>query len=334
MSALAGVRGSAGFLLRRLGFYAVAGWVALTLNFLIPRMMPGDPATVMFARFQGELEPAAIDALREAYGLTDAPLWSQYLDYSAALLRGDLGISVAFFPAQVTDVIGVALLWTVLLAGTAVLFSFGLGTALGALAAWRRGGWLDSVMPPLLSFLGAFPYFWVAMAAAWVLGFQLGWFPLRHAYDAGLTPALSLDFVRSVASHAVLPAGTMVLASLGGWLLAMRNTMVGVLGEDYVTYARARGLSPGRIGLHYAARNAALPNLTGFGMALGFVLSGALLTEIVFAYPGQGYLLITAVRAQDYPLMQGLFLTITVAVLAANWLVDVATVALDPRTRA
>lgn len=333
MSSLRALQGSAGFLLRRLGFYGMAGWVALTLNFLIPRLMPGDPATVMFARFQGELEPEAIEALRAAYGLTDAPLPQQYLQYVSALATGDLGLSVAFFPTPVSEVIGIALLWTVFLAGVSVVLSFTLGTALGALAAWRRGGLIDTVIPPVLSFLGAFPYFWVAMAAAWVLGFQLGWFPLRHAYDAGLEPALTLPFVASVVSHAVLPAGTLVLASLGGWLLAMRNTMVGVLGEEYITYARARGLAPGRIWLHYAVRNAALPNLTGFGMALGFVLSGALLTEIVFAYPGQGYLLITAVRAQDYPLMQGLFLTITVAVLGANWLVDVVTVALDPRTR-
>ena len=144
---------------------------------------------------------------------------------------------------------------------------------------------------------------------------------------------MSLEFIQSVLTHAILPAGTMVLAGLGGWVLAMRNTMVAVLGEESIRYARARGLPSGRIWLHYAVRNAALPNLAGFGMALGFVLSGALLTEIVFAYPGQGYLLITAVRAQDFPLMQGLFLTITVAVLAANWLVDVATVILDPRTR-
>lgn len=334
MSALSAVRGSSGFLLRRLGFYAIAGWVALTLNFLIPRLMPGDPATVMFARFQGELEPEAIDALREAFGLTDAPIWEQYLQYLAALSRGELGISVAYFPSPVSEVIGVALLWTVFLAGIAVVISFALGTALGALAAWRRNGLLDSLTPPILSFIGAFPYFWLAMAAAWILGFQLGWFPLRHAYDAGLDPALSAEFAYSVASHAVLPAGTMVLASLGGWLLGMRNTMVGVLGEDFITYARARGLPERRIWLHYAVRNAMMPNLTSFGMALGFVLSGALLTEIVFAYPGQGYLLINAVRAQDYPLMQGLFLTITVAVLGANWLVDVVTVILDPRSRA
>ena len=333
MSTVGAIRGSAGFLLRRLGFYALAGWVALTLNFLVPRLMPGDPATVMFARFQGELEPEAIEALRAAFGLTDAPIWEQYLQYVGALANGDLGLSVAYFPYPVADVIGVALLWTVVLAGTAVIIAFGLGSALGALAAWRRGGLLDSLAPPILSFIGAFPYFWLAMAASWVLGFQLGWFPLRHAYDVALDPAFTLAFLASVVSHAVLPAGTMVLASLGGWLLAMRNTMVGVLGEDYITYARARGLPARRIWLQYAVRNAMMPNLTGFGMALGFVLSGALLTEIVFAYPGQGYLLINAVRAQDYPLMQGLFLTITVAVLGANWLVDVATVVLDPRTR-
>ena len=327
------LRASAGFLLRRLGFYGLAGFVALTLNFLIPRLMPGDPATVMFARFQGELEPEAIDALREAFGLTDAPMWEQYLQYLTALSQGDLGLSVAYFPAPVTEVIGVALLWTVLLAGVAVVLAFGLGSGLGALAAWRRNGLLDQIAPPLLSFLGAFPYFWLAMAAAWIFGFQLGWFPLRHAYDAGLDPGFTWAFISSVISHAVLPAGTMVLAALGGWLLAMRNTMVGVLGEDFITYAQARGLPSRRVWLHYAVRNAMMPNLTGFGMALGFVLSGALLTEIVFAYPGQGYLLINAVLAQDYPLMQGLFLTITIAVLGANWLVDCMTVVIDPRTR-
>lgn len=328
-----GGQGAVGFLGRRLGFYLLAAWVALTLNFLIPRLMPGDPATVMFARFQGELEPEAIDALRAAFGLTDAPLHEQYLAYVSALARGDLGLSVAFFPATVTEVMSVALLWTLFLAGTAAVLSFVLGTALGALAAWRRGGWLDTLAPPMLAFLGAFPYFWTAMAAAWVLGFQLGWFPMRHAYDAGVQPGFTLAFVYSVVSHAILPAGTMVLAGLGGWVFAMRNNMIGVLGEESLTYARARGLGDGRIWLHYAVRPAALPSLAGFGMALGFVMSGALLTEIVFAYPGQGYLLITAVRAQDYPLMQGLFLSITFAVLLGNWLVDVMTVVLDPRTR-
>lgn len=324
---------SLGFLLRRLGFYGLAAWVAVTLNFLIPRLMPGDPASVMFARFEGELSPEAMEALRRTFGLTDAPLWRQYLDYLAAMSRGDFGISVAYFPEPVAAVVASGLLWTICLAGGALIISFGLGSLLGAVAAWRRGGWLDAIAPPALALIGAFPYFWMAMLAAYLLGFELGWFPVRHAYDLDLQPGWNLEFAGSVVRHATLPAATMVVASLGGWLLAMRNTMVAVLGDDFITYARARGLPPRRVLFQYAVRNAILPNVTGFGMALGFVLSGALLTEIVFAYPGQGYLLIQSVRSQDYPLMQALFLTITMAVLAANWLVDVATVILDPRTR-
>lgn len=320
-------------LLRRLGLYAVAAWVALTLNFLLPRMMPGDPAQALYARFQGRLEPAAMDALRVTLGLSDAPLGAQYLDYLGQMARGDLGVSLVYFPAPVTGVIGTGLGWTLFLAGGALVVAFALGSALGALAAWRRGGWIDSALPPLLSFLGAFPYFWVAMAAAWLLGFQLGWFPVRHAYGPEVSPGPTPDFAASVFRHALLPGATMVVASLGGWMLTMRNTMVAVLGDDPIRYAQARGLGPRRLFLHYAMRNALLPSLTSFGMALGFVLSGALLTEIVFAYPGQGYLLLQAVRGQDYPLLQGLFLTITLAVLGANALVDVVVVALDPRAR-
>jgi peptide/nickel transport system permease protein len=321
------------YLLRRMGFYLLAAWVAISINFVIPRLMPGDPATVMFARFQGELPPESMQALRETFGITDAPMIQQYLSYLTHLLRGDMGVSVAYFPQPVSSVIGTALLWTLFLAGLSVLIAFLLGTTLGTIAAWRRDGWFDSITPPLVTLLGAFPYFWLAMVALFVFGFQLGWFPLRHAYGDAYSPGLNLPFLASVLRHAILPAGTLVLASLGGWMLAMRNTMIGVLGSDFITYARARGIAPRRVMVHYAARNAILPNVTGFGMALGFVLGGALLTEIIFSYPGQGYLLIQAVRSQDYPLMQGIFLTITLAVLAANWLVDLVTLALDPRTR-
>lgn len=320
------------WLTRRAGFYLLAAWIALTLNFAVPRLMPGDPASLLFGRMQGELEPEAMEALKLSFGLTDDWIGAQYLTYLGSVLTGDLGISISAYPTPVATVIAGGLFWTLFLAGGAVIIAFALGTSLGAVAAWRRGGWIDSVAPSLLALLGAFPYFWLAMAAAWLLGFQLGWFPVGHAYALDLEPAVSLEFFGSVLYHATLPALTMVAVSLGGWLLAMRNTMVGVLGEDFVTYARARGLPRRRVLWGYAARNALLPNVTGFGMALGFVLSGALLTEIVFAYPGQGWLLLQAVRAQDYPLLQGLFLIITVAVLGANWLVDVVTVFLDPRT--
>jgi peptide/nickel transport system permease protein len=321
------------YLLRRLGFYALAGWAALTLNFFLPRLMPGDPATALFARFRGQLGPEAMDALRETFGLTDAPLLMQYLTYLRHVLKGDLGTSVAYFPSPVSDVIATGLLWTVLLAGTAVVISFAIGTLLGIAAAWRRDGAIDTFLPPALAFLGAFPYFWLAMVALYVLGFTLRWFPLGHAYGDGTEPGLSLAFVVDVIRHGALPVGTVVLATLGGWLLSMRNTMIAVLGSDYVNLARAKGLSPSRVMLRYAARNALLPSVTGFGMALGFVLGGSLLTEIVFSYPGQGYLLVQAVRNQDYPLMQGIFLVITMAVLAANFAVDLFYLWLDPRTR-
>ena len=318
------------WLIRRAGFYGLAAWVALTLNFFIPRWMPGDPATVMFARLQGELDAEAINALRETFGLSDAPLHIQYWTYLQHMFRGDMGVSVAYYPAPVGDVIATGLLWTVVLAGTALVIAFALGTTLGALGAWNRGGILDTVLHPTLAFIGAFPYFWLAMVAAHYLAFTLGWFPLRHAYDPALDPGLNWAFISSAVHHAALPGATLVIASLGGWSLTMRNTLIGVLGDEHVRFADARGLPPSMV-FWYAIRTAMLPNLTGFGMALGFVLSGALLTEIVFSYPGQGYLLIQAVRAQDYPLMQGIFLTITLAVLIANLAVDTVSIAVDPR---
>ncbi|WP_437581767.1 ABC transporter permease [Sorangium sp. So ce887] len=321
------------YLLRQLGLYFIAAWASLTLNFLIPRLMPGDPATAMFARFRGQLQPEAIDALRKAFGFTGEPLYKQYITYLSHTLTGDLGLSVAHFPAKVTDVIATGLGWTLLLSGAAVLVSFALGTLLGIVATWKRGGWLDSIMPPVLMFLGAFPYFWLAMVALYVLGFVLGAFPLRHAYSDTLSPEWSFEFIGSVLSHMVLPGLSIVIATIGGWMLGMRSAMVTVLSEEYITMAQAKGLSQWRVMFSYAARNALLPNVTGFGMALGFVLAGSLLTEIVFSYPGQGYLLIQAVRNQDYPLMQGIFLTITLAVLGANFLVDVVYVFLDPRAR-
>lgn len=321
------------FLLQRLGFYALAAWVAVTMNFFLPRLMPGDPATALFARFKGRLSPESIDALRATFGLADEPLWRQYLGYLGHVVRGDLGISIAYFPAPVADVIRSGLLWTLFLAGTAVVLSFVFGTLLGIASAWWRRGWADTWLPSALVFLGSLPYFWLAMALLYVLGFGLRWFPLGHAYADDLTPGWTFTFAADVLRHAALPIGTLVIATLGGWVLSMRNTMISVLGSDYVNLARAKGLSPARVVLRYAARNALLPSVTGFGMALGFVLGGSLLTEIVFSYPGQGYLLVQAVRNQDYPLMQGIFLFITLAVLGANWLVDLVVVLLDPRTR-
>lgn len=322
-----------GYALRRLGFYLVAAFASLTLNFFLPRLMPGDPASTMYARFRGKLKPEALEALKEAFGFTDAPLWEQYVTYLKHIFTGDLGISIAHYPTPVSEVIATGLGWTLWLTGFAVIIAFTVGTLLGVLVAWNRDGKLDTILPPAFAFLGAFPYFWLAMLLLWGLGFGLGWFPIQHAYGDDLTPGFNWLFISDMFRHAALPAASIVLATLGGWMLSMRNTMIGQLSDDSILLARAKGLVPRTVMLRYAARNALLPNITGFGMALGFVVGGSLLTEIVFSYPGQGYLLVQAVRTQDYLLMQGLFLVITFAVLAANWLVDLAYVFLDPRTR-
>ena len=321
------------YIARRLGFYLVAAFAALTLNFIIPRLMPGDPASIIFARFKGKLKPEAIDAMRESFGLTNDPILIQYVSYLKGILQGDLGISIAYFPEPVSQIIGSGLIWTIFLAGSSMVIAFTIGTTLGIIIAWNRTGKLDTFLPPALAFFGAFPYFWLAMVFLYLFGFSLNWFPTARAYGDEINPGYNLPFFISTLYHAFLPALTLVFISLGGWMLSMRNTMISTLGSDYITLAHAKGIPSRLIMLRYAARNAILPNLTGFGMALGFMLSGALLTEMIFSYPGQGFLLLQAVQTQDYPLMQGIFMTITLAVLGANWLVDIAILFFDPRTR-
>ncbi|UKA53530.1 ABC transporter permease [Arthrobacter sp. FW305-BF8] len=321
------------FILRRLGFYLIAFWASITLNFLLPRFMPGDPVSRMFARTQGKMQPEQIDALRKLLGVDDRPIWEQYIDYLHNIFTGQMGVSISRFPTPVTEVIAAQIGWTLLLGGTALVIAAVVGNLLGILAAWRRGGAIDSALPPVLIFIGSFPYFWLAMGALYLFGMILGWSPLRHAFSDGVEPAFTWEFIGDVGAHLVLPALTIVLVSIGGWMLGMRNTMIATNSEDYITMAEAKGLRPGRIMFRYAARNAMLPSVTSFGMGLGFVVGGALLTEVVFAYPGVGYQLLNAVQGLDYPLMQGLFLTITAAVLLANFLVDILYVRLDPRVR-
>ncbi|WP_104139844.1 ABC transporter permease [Arthrobacter sp. ZGTC131] len=322
------------FILRRLGFYLIAFWVSITLNFLLPRFMPGDPVSRMFARTQDRMQPEQIEALRKLLGVDDRPIWEQYVDYLHNMVTGQMGVSISRFPTPVTEVIASQVGWTLLLGGTALVIAAVVGNLLGILAAWRRGGAIDSALPPFLIFIGSFPYFWLAMGALYLFGVTLGWFPIRHAFSDTIEPSFSWEFMSDVGMHLVLPALTIVLVSVGGWMLGMRNTMIATNAEDYITMAEAKGLRPGRIMFRYAARNAMLPSVTSFGMSLGFVVGGALLTEVVFAYPGVGYQLLNAVQGLDYPLMQGLFLTITAAVLLANFLVDILYVRLDPRVRA
>jgi peptide/nickel transport system permease protein len=295
--------------------------------------MPGDPVTSLVARMRGRLRPQEIEAIKAAYGFTNGSLLKQYFQYLSHALRGDFGLSISAYPAKVTSVIATGLMWTVLLGVVTLLISFVLGIILGVLIAWRRGGVLDSILPGLTSFIGSFPYFWLAMVALFFLAFLRHWFPMAHAYSDTVSRGWSWSYISSVAYHMVLPAGTIILVSVAGWIIGMRSTMVGVLAEDYIIMAEAKGLPQRWVMFQYAMRNAILPNFTQFGMSIGFILSGQLLTEMVFSYPGLGFYLVRAVSTHDYPLMQALFLMITLAVLGANLIVDLLYVRLDPRVR-
>ena len=322
---------------RKLAFYAVALWAAVTLNFFIPRLLPGNPVDILMAKLQqrgGSIDPS----VRRTYELllgsnSRESLWSQYVAYLGNTAHGNLGTSVSAFPAKVSDVIAQSLPWTIVLVGIATVISFVLGIVLGIVVGWRRGSWLDSLVPAT-TVLAAVPYFWLALILVALLSSTLHLFPIMGGYDVYFTPGLNWEFLRSAGYYGVLPALTIVVSSVGGWLLGMRNMMVSTTSEDYILTAEAKGLRPRRIMMRYAARNAVLPSVAGFAISLGFVVSGAIVTEQVFSYPGIGSKLLQAVQNNDYALMQGIFLVITVAVLGANLLVDLLYGIIDPRTRA
>jgi peptide/nickel transport system permease protein len=322
------------FVLRRLGFFVLTLWAAVTLNFFLPRLMPGNPALAMMAKFHGRLSGQALIALEVIFGVnTHQSLFSQYVRYLGQIVTGNFGTSLFFFPEPVSQVVRGAIPWTLGLVGVTTILAFVLGTGLGIITAWRRGSRLDSILPPVFVITSAIPYFWVGMMFILIFGVRLKWLPYTFGFDPSVTPGISGAFIGNVLEHALLPALALLLTTIGTWILTMRNTMVSTLAEDYVRMARAKGLPGRRIMFDYAARNAILPNLTGFAMSLGFVVGGAILIEYVFDYPGVGYMLLQAVENEDYPLMQALFLLITVAVLVAILLSDIATALLDPRTR-
>ncbi len=321
------------FILRRLGFYLLALFAAITLDFFLPRLMPGDPATAILAPMGDRMTASQIDALRQALGLSNAPLWQQYMTFLNQIFKGELGISYVQFPAQVTTVIATGLKWTLLLGFCSLLISVIFGHLIGIVGAWRRQSAFDTVMPPLFSFIGAFPAFFLALGILYFTGLKLHWFPIAHAASDTIPPGWTLAYIVSVAKHLAMPLLTSVLVSLQIWIFTMRNTMIWVLAEDYITMAEAKGLSQRRIMFNYAARNAILPSVTGFGIFIGAILSGQVLIEQVFSYPGLGFLLVRAVNARDYPLMGGLFVAITAGILLANFLVDILYVYIDPRVR-
>jgi peptide/nickel transport system permease protein len=325
------------YVLRRLGFFALTLWAALTLNFFLPRFMPGNPLQALRARTHGKVSPEALQQMLTSYGFKPHQnVVSQYFAYLGNMFTGHWGVSIGATLGQpVRQIIGQALPWTLGLVGVATVLAFLLGSLIGVLAAWKRGGMLDSVLPPVFVVTSALPYFWVGLLLILVFSvWTHGWLPSDFNYDTSLQPWFSPGFVGSVLQHAVLPGATIVITAIGAWILTMRNNMLTTLAEDYVRMARAKGLSDRRIMFDYAARNAMLPNLAGFAMSLGFVITGSILVEYVFNYPGLGYELYNAVQNTDYPLMQALFMLFTVAVLLALLICEFAIAVLDPRSRA
>jgi peptide/nickel transport system permease protein len=321
------------FIARRLAFYVVAAWVALTANFFIPRAMPGNAVEAIMSKYPN-MTPANYRALAAMLGVgKPGSLLHQYFSYINDVLHLNFGISSSEFPAPVSTILGQTIPWTLTLVGTATVIAFFLGTLLGILAGWRHGGWLDRVLPGLM-FFQAVPYFFLALILLELLAVRGHLFPLGQGYAGGLVPGWHWDFISSAVYHSLLPAFTIVIASIAGWMLQMRNVMITTIGEDYMLAAQAKGLSSRRVMFTYAARNALLPQLQGFGLAVGFVVSGAIVMEIVFSYPGIGLLLLNAVTSNDFPLMQAIFLVITFAVLLANLIVDIVIVFVDPRARA
>ena len=316
---------------RKLLVYILTFFLAVTIDWLIPRFMPGDPIQVMLARAgtRAEAAQAMYTYYTQAFGL-DLPVWQQYLNFWNALFHGDLGTSVLVFPQPVARVILSAVPYDLLLLLPSILLSWLAGNAFGAFAA--RSKWLDNTVSPIGYILTATPYMWLGILLAWALGIVAGIFPISGAYSYALRPNLSWVFIGSLLRHWFLPFASLFLVGFGGWAIGMRNMIIYELEADYSHYLEALG-APRRLVRRYAFRNAMLPQLTGLALQLGVVVAGALSTEIVFSYPGIGYLLLGAIQNKDYFLIQGCFLFIIIGVLLANFAIDIVYVLVDPRTR-
>jgi len=324
------------YFVRRILFFLLTLWAAVTLNFIIPRLQPGDPAEAIVRRLVGQnkpIDPAQVQAIRLMLGIPGGNIFQQYIDYLGTLFRGEFGISYTYFPYSVTYLIGKSIWWTVILVLVTNIIGFIIGNILGAFAAWRRNSAFDSFVSVGLSFVGTLPYMWVALMMLFVFSFQLGWLPWGGGFSETATREISWGYTWDIMQHAALPAISILITGTIGWIMGMRNNMVQTLREDYTRLAIAKGLKPWKVALLYSARNAILPNVTGFALALGGLIGGVVVVEAVFNYPGMGRLMFDAIGNRDYPLMQTIFLFTTVGVLLANLLADFAVGWLDPRVR-
>jgi peptide/nickel transport system permease protein len=321
---------------RRLAFYVFALWVALTINFLLPRLMPGDPIGGILQHLspsQISANPGIIKAYQTLLGGGNQSIWQDYLTYLHRIIHFDFGISTSNYPAPVSEVVGRTLPYSIFLVGVAFLLAFIVGTLIGMVAAWRRGGLIDNAAVPVFLALGAFPAFFTGLLGLYFFGLKLHWFPIQHAYDTSLTPGFNWAFLSSAFRHAQLPILVILLAFAGGWVLNMRAVMINTIGEDYVTMAEAKGLRYRRVMTRYAGRNAILPPLNGFAPLFASAVGGLVFVEYIFSYPGAGYTLQEAVLGNDYALAQALLVVLSVCVIFANLIMDLINLVLDPRLR-
>lgn len=317
---------------RKLLIYLLTFFVAVTVDWLIPRFMPGDPVSILISR--AGLRGSAVEAMYAYYngvfGL-DMSIWQQYLNFWGALFRGDLGVSIYLFPTPVTKVILSAVPYDIALLLPAILLSWWAGNKFGAFAA--RSKKMDNTVLPAGYILTGTPYMWLAILLAWTLGIVWRVFPIAGGYSFDLRPHFSFIFIWSLVQHWFLPFASLFLVQFGGWAIGMRNLIIYELESDYSHYLEALG-APRKLIRKYAFNNAVLPQLTGLALQVGVIVAGALATEVVFAYPGIGYLILQAIHNEDYFLLQGCFLFVVIGVLLANFIIDIAYVIVDPRTRA
>jgi len=320
------------YFLRKVLIYLLTFFIAVTIDWMIPRFMPGDPVLIMLAKagsVHAEAQEVMYGYLTAAFGL-DLPVWQQYLNFWNALFHGDLGVSVLQFPRPVADVIKSAIPFDLLLLIPAILLSWIAGNKFGAFAA--RSKRLDNTILPIGYILTATPYMWLGLLLGWVFAIILDIFPISGAFSYALKPAFTWTFIWSVITHWFLPFASLFIVMFGGWAIGMRNMIIYELEADYAHYLEALG-APKKLIRKYAYNNALLPQLSGLALKLGVIVAGAMATEIVFSYPGIGYLILMAIQNSDYFLLQGCFLFIIIGVLLANFIIDIVFILIDPRTR-
>ena len=323
------------YVLQKVGLFVLTLWAAITLNFFLPRLMPGSPADAAIAKLaqNGPVSDATRAAIEAQLGVPTGSIWEQYVTYLGQVARLDFGVSYTFYPQSVSSMVSTALPYTIGLVGIVTILAFVIGTLIGVMAAWRRGTWLDSLPTLTGSFLSTFPYFWTALLLLFFLGYVLHWFPTTGAYSATTTPGFTLEFIGDLARHAVLPALTLGLLTAGIFLRLVRANMIGTLGSEYVDAARSRGVREARLVRTHAFRPALVPIITVMGLQIAMLLGGSVLTETTFGWRGLGFELNQYLSARDFVAVQGIVAMLAVIVAVTNFVVDVVAALIDPRVR-